>query len=345
MEDDLCLPKIALRYSLQTILHEFFNSRHTRAVWGSQELKSFAWPINFCRPSKIQINITNNIMKTLNKILLAALICGGILTTSVRAGEETAAEKLGWKLGVQCWTFKALTFVETVDKVHALGLKYVEAYRGQKIKPGSETKIGPDMSEAETAEIQAKLKEAGVKIASFGVAPIPTDEVGARKQFEWAKKMGIEVLVTETVPNEMIDKLSGEFDIKVALHNHPTTWPAEKVLAATKDLSPRIGSCLDTGHVKRAGRDTVATIKQLGSRIVHTHFKDVAPVEGKPGKWQDVPWGTGQGNAAAMLATLKQQGYKGFFMIEYEHGTVDELMRDLPKCVTFFNKTAAELSK
>jgi len=284
-------------------------------------------------------------MKNTTKFILTTLVCLGLLSSAARATDSAAAEKLGWKLGVQCWTFKALTFVETVDKVHSLGLKYVEAYRGQKIKPGSNTKIGPEMTETETAEVQAKLKDAGVKIVSFGVAPIPSGEAAARKQFEWAKKMGIEVLVTETVPDATIDKLSGEFGIKVALHNHPTTWPAEKVLEATKDLSPRIGSCLDTGHVKRAGRDTVATIKQLGSRVIHSHFKDVVPVEGKPGKWEDAPWGTGQGNVVGMLTELKKQEYKGYFMIEYEHGTVDELMVNLPKCIAFFNKTAGELSK
>jgi len=284
-------------------------------------------------------------MKNSNKLILTTIACLGLLTAAARAADNSAAEKLGWKLGVQCWTFRNLTFVETVDKVHDLGLKYIEAYRGQAIKPGSKTKFGPDMTAEETAEVQAKLKAAGVKIASFGVAPIPPGEAAARKQFEWAKQMGIEVLVTETVPDAVIDKLSGEFGIKVALHNHPTTWPAEKVLEATKDLSPRIGSCLDTGHVKRAGRDTIATIKQLGTRVIHSHFKDVAPVEGKPGKFEDVPWGTGQGNAAGMLAELKQLGFKGYFMIEYEHGTVDELMRDLPKCVAFFNQTAADLAK
>ena len=130
-------------------------------------------------------------MKNTSKFILTTLVCLGLLSSVARAADQTAAEKLGWKLGVQCWTFKALTFVETVDKVHSLGLKYVEAYRGQVIKPGSKTKIGPEMTEAETAEIQAKLKEAGVKIASFGVAPIPMHADRARKQFEGAKKMGI----------------------------------------------------------------------------------------------------------------------------------------------------------
>jgi len=283
-------------------------------------------------------------MKTIKHFILKSIACLSLLTPIAQAA-DSGAEKLGWKLGAQCWTFRALTFVETMDKMQSLGLKYVEMFPGQKLKPDSDIVVGPDMSADATSEVQAKLKAANVKLVSFGVAPIPEGEAAARKHFEWAKKMGIEVIVTETVPTAMIDKLSGEFGIKVALHNHPATWPPDQILTATKDLSPRIGSCADTGHWKRAGFDTVEQIKKLGSRAIHSHFKDVTPVEGQPGNFVDAPWGTGQGNAAAMLAELKNQGYKGYFMIEYEYGTVDELMVNLPKCILFFNETAAKLSK
>jgi len=284
-------------------------------------------------------------MKPARHFILQIIICLGLLVPVARAADSTDAEKLGWKLGVQCWTFRELTFVETVDRIHQLGLKYVEMFPGQKLKPDSDAVVGPDMPADVTAEVQTKLKAANVQLVSLGVAAIPEGEDAARKLFDWAKKMGIEVIVTETVPSETIDKLSGEFGIKVAIHNHPTTWPPEKILAATKGLSSRIGSCADTGHWKRAGFDTVEQIKKLGSRAIHSHFKDVAPVEGQSGNFVDAPWGTGQGNATAMLAELKNQGYQGYFMIEYEYGSVDELMANLPKCILFFNQTAAQLAK
>lgn len=274
-------------------------------------------------------------------LVIASLCCSLSLA---KAEPPTAAEKLGWRLGVQAWTFRALTFFETVDQAHQLGLKYIEMYPGQKLKPGADAKTGPGMSDAEIAEMQAQLKAAGVKLVSFGVNPIPTAEAAARKHFEWAKKLGLEVLVTETTPNELLDKLSGESGIKIALHNHPTTWPPDQVLAATTNLSPRIGACADTGHWKRAGLNPVATFKQMEGRVVHSHFKDVAPVAGAKGLL-DQPWGTGQCDVPGMLAELKRQHYHGYLMIEYEHGMVEELMRDLPKCITFFNQTATELSK
>ena len=84
------------------------------------------------------------------------------------------------------------------------------------------------MPDETLAEIKKKLADAGgLKIVAYGVDGMPTDEQGARDEFEWAKKVGIEVLVTETTPNAVVDQLASEFNIKVALHNHPKTWPPD----------------------------------------------------------------------------------------------------------------------
>ena len=47
----------------------------------------------------------------------------------------------------------------------------------------------------------------------------------------------------------------------------------------------------------------------------------------------------------AHLAELKRQGFKGYFSIEYEHGSLDDLAKNLPLCVKFFDETCAELAK
>lgn len=283
----------------------------------------------------------SNVFRTLKTI--AAIACGVLLAATGIAGETAGAEKLGWRLGVQAYTFRALSFFETVDKAHELGIKYIEMYPGQKFKPDSATKTGVNLTEAEIAEMQAKLKAADVKLVSFGVAEIPADEAAARQRFEWAKKLGIEVLVTETTPNAIHDKLAKEFGIKVAIHNHPTTWAPEKVLAATEGLSAMVGSCSDVGHWKRAKLDTVASLKLLGSRVIHSHFKDLGLTANGKGL-KDVPWGTGLSDASGMMAQLKSQGFKGYLMVEYENGTVPELMQNIPLCIQFFNATSAKLA-
>jgi sugar phosphate isomerase/epimerase len=257
--------------------------------------------------------------------------------------DDSASEKLGMKLSLQCWTFNKLSFFEAVDRAAELGIKYIEIYPGQKIKPGSkETTNREGMTEETMAEIKKKLADAGgLKLVAYGVAAIPTDENGARKAFEWAKKMGIEVLVTETTPNEVIDKLSAEYGIKVALHNHPTTWPPDAVLKACKDKGKLIGSCSDTGHWMRAKFVPAETLRTLEGRVLHLHFKDLNEF----GSGHDVPWGTGKGDPKAMLTELKRQGYKGYLSVEYEYGNLDHLKENLPKCVEFFDRTLAELAK
>lgn len=256
--------------------------------------------------------------------------------------DDSASEKLGMKLSLQCWTFNRLTFFETVDRAAALGIKYLEIYPGQTLKPGSKMKIGRDMNEETIRDVKKKLADAGgLKIVAYGVDGVPTDERGARKVFEWAKKMGIAVLVTETTPNDVLDKLCQEYRIRLALHNHPRSWPPDQVLRASKDRSSWIGACCDTGHWMRAKFVPVDTLKKLEGRIEHLHFKDLNDF----GDAHDVPWGTGKGNVKGMLAELKRQGYKGYLSIEYEFGDLKHLDENLPRCVAYFDEVAAELNK
>jgi sugar phosphate isomerase/epimerase len=257
--------------------------------------------------------------------------------------DDKASEKLGIKLSLQCYTFRALTFFETVDEAKKMGIRYLEIYPGQKLKPGSDVSVNKDMSPETITEIKQKLADAGgLKLIAYGVDGIATDEAGARKEFEWAKTMGIKVLVTETTPTDMDDKLCTEYKIKMALHNHPQSWPPEQVLAATKDHVKLIGSCSDTGHWVRRGLVPVEQMQKLEGRIEHLHFKDLNKYGGDA---HDVPWGTGVSDAKGQLTELKRQGYKGYMSIEYETGSVSELESNLPQCIAFFDKTTKELAK
>jgi sugar phosphate isomerase/epimerase len=275
-------------------------------------------------------------------LALAVLVCVALAQPAGAAGkrDDSASEKLGIKLSLQCWTFNRLTFFETVDKANELGVKYIEMYPGQKLKPGSDVKVDRNMSDETIAEVKKKLDDAKVKLIAYGVADVPIDEKGARKAFEWAKTMGIEVLVTETTPNDIHDMLTKEFGIKMALHNHPQSWQPDKVLKAVEGKNKLIGSCSDTGHWMRADFVPVDTFKKLEGRVEHSHFKDLNEFGMKA---HDVAWGTGRGDMKGMLTELKRQGYKGYLSIEYEYGDLDHLNQNLPKCVEFFDKTIAEL--
>src|SRR5437762_9249534 len=125
-------------------------------------------------------------------LLLLATGIGSLSTfaaDSASKRDDSASEKLGIKLCLQCYTYRSLSFFETVDKAAGMGLKYLEIYPGQKLKPGSSQTMNRKMSDEVCDEVKKKLADAGgLKLVAYGVDPVPTDEAGARKDFEWAKK-------------------------------------------------------------------------------------------------------------------------------------------------------------
>lgn len=271
---------------------------------------------------------------------------GAALAAEQAAKGTPNAEKLGWRLGCQAYSFNRFSFYEAVDKNASLGLRYLEAYPGQKLsaeKPN--VNIGPEMSADARAEVKKKLADAGVKLVNYGVTALSKDEKESRKLFDFAKDMGIETIVSEPGFDafDTLDKLVEEYGINVALHNHPSPspyWNPDTVLKVCKDHSKRIGSCADTGHWMRSGIKPLEAIKKLKGRIISFHFKDL----NKFGRdAHDVPWGTGQGDAQAMLAEIKRQGFKGVFSIEYEYNW-DNSVPEIAQCVAYFDKVAAELA-
>ena len=159
--------------------------------------------------------------------------------------------------------------------------------------------------------------------------------------------MGVQVIVAEppAAAFEMVDRLCQEFQISLAIHNHPKSpnskyWNPEAVLAVCQGRSPRIGACCDTGHWVRSGLKPVECLKQLKGRIISMHLKDVGEWD-KPAA-RDVPLGTGLADYAAVLKELKQQGFRGIMSLEYEHDT-DKLQDEVAQCLAFVEKTASQL--
>ena len=111
--------------------------------------------------------------------LPAAIGMGSLARPLTAVGQPKGApnaEKLGWRLGCQAYTFNQFTFYEAVDKTASLGLHYIEAYPGQKLsaeKP--DVKFGDGMSPEVRAEVKQKLKDASVTLVCYGVVGLPAD--------------------------------------------------------------------------------------------------------------------------------------------------------------------------
>ena len=93
--------------------------------------------------------------------VVLVILCLLILSASLTAAGDTtlrASEKLGWQLGVQAWSFNSLTFFEALEKTQAIGLKYIEAFPGQKVsRDMPDVTMGPGLTKAQMAKIKNKL--------------------------------------------------------------------------------------------------------------------------------------------------------------------------------------------
>ena len=292
--------------------------------------------------------------------LAMGLMMAGAATA--KADEVCAADKLGWKLAVHSYTFQKYSIFDAIDKSAEVGVKYMSVSGGVNlVEDGKLKRVStPALPDADFAAIQARMKAKGIntKFVNMGVVKPTTDEAETRKIFEGARRLGIDVLVAEPETHnkmeelpkvmDVVEKLAKEYNIKVAIHNHPGPknfyWNPDTVLAAVKGRSPLLGACADVGHYVRSGLDPVECLKKLEGRIIALHFKDLVSEKDAKGKEikHDVPWGTGISNAKAMLAELKRQGFRGAFCIEYEYNW-EKSVPEIAQCVKFFNAACAEL--
>ena len=264
----------------------------------------------------------------------------GMLAAGARGAEPQ------WRLGIQAYSFNRFSLFEAIDKTQSLGLHWIEAYPGQRL---SKEQPGVAFDHNAPAEVldaaQKKLEAAGVKLVNYGVVGLGNDEAANRKVFEFARRMGIKTIVSEPEPGsfDLLDKLTAEYGINVAIHNHPKPsryWDPQIVLDAVKDHSKRIGACADTGHWMRSGVQPVEALKLLEGRIVASHLKDLN--EFGVNSAHDVPWGTGKAGMDDILAELKRQDFGGVFSVEYEHNW-DNSVPEIAQCVKYFRATEARL--
>ena len=68
-------------------------------------------------------------IKNSTKVLL--IFACFLLTLTTQA--QTKAEKQGWRLGMQSYSFHLFTLTEALDKTHELGFKNIEVFPGHKL--------------------------------------------------------------------------------------------------------------------------------------------------------------------------------------------------------------------
>lgn len=268
-----------------------------------------------------------------------------LLAFSMQA--QTKAEKNGWHLGIQSYSFHMFPLVEALDKTQELGLKYIEIYPGHKLG-GKWGDVVFDFNLDN--QIQKELKDLaaskGIKIIGTGVY-VAEKSSDWEKMFRFAKAMEMEFITCEPALSDwdLVEKLSKQYDIKISVHNHPQPsdyWKPGNLLQAIAHRNKSLGSCADVGHWRREGLNQTDCLKKLRGRIISLHFKDIADKKAGEKEQHDVIWGTGILDVKDMLKELKKQNFKGVFSIEYEYNW-ENSVPDIKKCISYFNKVTDEI--
>ena len=261
--------------------------------------------------------------------------------------KKTKAEKAGWNLSIQSYTFHKFTLMEALDKTHQLGVKYIEVYPGHKLGGKWGDKVFDfNLDEESQKELRKIAEEKGVKIVGSGVF-VSDNKEDWEKMFKFAHSMKLDFVSCEP-PLELwdfVEELSNKYNIKVAVHNHPKPsdyWNPQNLLNAISKRSDKIGSCADVGHWNREGLDHLDCLKKLKGRIISFHFKDILPKEEGVAWQEDTIWGKGCLGIKDMLEILKEQKFKGYLSIEYEYNW-DNSVPDIQLCIQEFNKVVDEI--
>jgi len=225
------------------------------------------------------------------------------------------------QIGIQSYCLRGLPWQQAMERAKALGVNAWEVFPGH---------IPTTLDEAADSAKNA-LAAAKMAMPNYGVIALGDNPEADRRQFEFAKKMGVSVLTADPNPAgmERVCALVAEFGVAVAIHNHgpkaryDRVEDVERVLVGTP---VKVGACVDTGHYIRSGEDPVAALRAFGKKVLAIHLKDYVDAD------TETVLGEGKLDVDATMRAVKEIGFEGLIAVEYEpdpKGEGDALKRCL----------------
>ena len=246
----------------------------------------------------------------------------GVLICAVLLPSPARSQNLSDRLALQTWTMRKMNFEDMTDFAVKIGISDLQMWSSR-----SGGHMDPLAPWDEIERKKEMLDSKGLNVYAFGVTRAIQNEEQLRKTFEFARYMGMEMIIVEPSEKRQLDLLEQfamVYDIRVAVHNHTIDSPfgnpvTVNMLLADRDA--RIGICLDAGWMSTTGLDVAEVYKEYGDRVFDIHLKD-KEVRGHH-DYTDVDIGTGDANLTGLLEALKESGYSGRIAIETDQELED----------------------
>ena len=272
------------------------------------------------------------------KKLIILLTLTGILAGCASAPNCEAQKKEPRKVAVQLYSLNRFTLEDSIRKLKGLKLDAIECYPGQRLSDKyPNVKVGPTMNTEQRRFMKMLLKDANLKMVSFGVTGAKNEkEIDAICQF--VKEMGGERVLTEApvyyLP--MWEKACEKYGLTMCLHHHATNsgatyWDTDFFKKHVKGFK-HIKYNPDPGHWSRSGIDPVKSLKEVDGYVASIHFKDQKEFNNIQN--QPTPFGKGVLDVKGMLAELDRQGFNGYYVIEYEADWLNNIPA-IKECVEY----------
>ena len=242
-----------------------------------------------------------------------------------------------FRLGIQSYCFRNfLPLNELVDALNKVSLRYVEIWPKHIPYTGSKE---------EQQKALDTLKENNITMDSYGQVVFSADEKAARQAMEFSKLAGIKAVTAHVEPDgiQAAEKLTEEFGISLAIHNHGrkhiygTFAQLDELFSKT---SERFGLCLDTAWFLDAGEEPLEALEKYKGRIFGVHLKDFTFDD--QGNHEDVIIGTGGLKLPEFIRRLNDADYNGYLSLEYE-GNPDDPFDDVIECSKQLQEAVNEL--
>jgi sugar phosphate isomerase/epimerase len=264
----------------------------------------------------------------------------------------------GVRIGVQSYSFRALSLDEALKAMADIGIGECELFSGH-VEPRGPFSFAPGAPRPDPAAVKAwreelrkwrlstpmdhftavakKFQAAGVKLQSYNLSfnDSFTDEEIDRG-FEQAKALGAGFITASATVSaaKRVAPFADKHKLIVAMHNHsnlkdPNEFATPESFATAMSYSKQIRVNLDIGHFTAANFDALAYIEQHHQHITNLHLKDRKKDQG-----DNVPWGEGDTPIKQVLQLLRTKKYDIPANIEYEYRGADTLA-EVRKCFEY----------